>query len=276
MIVLRAIGRFFARIGRWIRDTAWVQPLLIVGGIFAIIFSIPYITKWVQSWFESGNQAESFFSEYKLSLEGCENGTSEADGLFKYMVGDESVNQEEAKAKYGDKFFIMLTKSDCEGCEDAYKGLKCLRDNWNKNEFSTGDTFRMYSLFVDTLDSDEEKNLFQEYFYNNYDVHFEELASAMTLAPYYSNKGGSTTSYATNIDSLADPESMSVPTLFYVDTAYNETASQKNRLQVTEVLFTVDAKDTQGSADFGRARTLFDCWRHEKGTIFASDYNSNN
>ena len=57
MKVLRAIGRFFARIGRWIRDTAWIQPLLIVGGIFGIIFSIPYITNWVKSWFAEGNAA---------------------------------------------------------------------------------------------------------------------------------------------------------------------------------------------------------------------------
>ena len=274
MILLRAIGRFFARIGRWIRDTAWVQPLLIVGGIFAIIFSIPYITKWVQSWYDSANAAESFFGEYELSLDDCEEGKSKADGLFKYLTGE--TDQEEGKKEYGEKFFIMLTQSDCEGCQDAYKGLKYLRDNWNKNEFSTGDTFRMYSLFVDTLDDDEEKNLFQEYFYNNYDVYFEELASSMTLAPYYANKGGSTSSYATNIDSLADPEAMSVPTLFYVDFSYNDTAAQKNDLKVTEVLFNVDAKDTQGSADLGRARTLFDCWNHAKGTIFASDYNSNN
>ena len=39
MAILRAIGRFFAKIGRWIRDTAWVQPLLIVGAIFGLIFS---------------------------------------------------------------------------------------------------------------------------------------------------------------------------------------------------------------------------------------------
>ena len=64
--------------------------------------------------------------------------------------------------------------------------------------------------------------------------------------------------------------------MFYVDFSYNETAAQKNDLKVTEVLFTVDAKDTQGSEDLGRARTLFDCWNHAKGTIFASDYNSNN
>ena len=74
MIILRAMGRFFARIGRWIRDTAWVQPLLIVGDIFAIIFSIPYITKWVQSWFDSSNAAQSFFSEYKLTLDDSEKG----------------------------------------------------------------------------------------------------------------------------------------------------------------------------------------------------------
>lgn len=273
MIILRAIGRFFARIGRWIRDTAWVQPLLIVGGIFAIIFSIPYITKWVQSWFDSSNAAQSFFNEYKISLDDADKGTSKADGLFKYLIGE--TDKEQGKKEYGEKFFIMLTKESCEGCEDTYKGLKYLRDNWNKNEFSTSDEFRMYSLFVDTTNSDD-KNMFQEYFYNSYDIYFEELASSMTLAPYYANKGGSTTSYATNIDSLGDPEAMSVPTLFYVDVAYNETAPQKNTLKITEILFTVDAKDTQGSADLGRARTLFDCWNHAKGTIFSNDYNQDN
>ena len=180
---------------------------------------------------------------------------------------------EEDKKQYGEKFFIMLTKEDCEGCEDAYKGLKYLRDNWNKNEFSTNDQFRMYSLFVDTT-NDDDKNLFQEYFYNNYDVYFEELASSMTLAPYYANKGGSTSSYATNIDSLADPEAMSVPTLFYVDFTNNNELPQKNSLNVTEIIFTIEAKDTQGGNDLGRARTLFDCWNHQD--IFSKDYQKDN
>ena len=267
MIVLRAIGRFFARIGRWIRDTAWVQPLLIVGGIFAIIFSIPYITKWVQSWYDSQNATESFFKEYKLSLTDAETQESDADGLFKYLTGQ--TDQETGKAKYGDKFFVMLTESECEGCATAYEGLKYLRDNWNKNEFSTGDEFRLYSLFVDET-NDDDKNLFKEYFYNNYDVNFEQLASSMTLSAYYTNKGGSSSTYATNIDSLADPEAMSVPTMFYVDFSYNETAPQKNALKVTEILFSFDAKDTQGGNALGRARTLFDCWNHTD--IFSSDY----
>ena len=49
MKVLRAIGGFFAKIGRWIANTAWIQPLLIVGGIFGIIFSIPYIKQAIDN-----------------------------------------------------------------------------------------------------------------------------------------------------------------------------------------------------------------------------------
>ena len=48
MKILRVIGAFFVKIGRWIANTAWVQPLLIVGGIFGIIFSIPYIKKAIE------------------------------------------------------------------------------------------------------------------------------------------------------------------------------------------------------------------------------------
>ena len=269
MIVLRAIGRFFARIGRWIRDTAWVQPLLIVGGIFAIIFSIPYITKWVQSWYDSSNAAESFFKEYKLSLSDSETGESDADGLFKYMLGD--TDQDAGKNKYGEKFFIMITESGCEGCEAPYEGLKYLRDNWNKNEFSTPDEFKLYSFFVDET-NDDDKNLFKEYFYNNYDVNFEELASSMTLSAYYTNQGGSSSTYAGHIDELADPDSMTAPILFYVDFTKNDELPQKNSLKITEVLFTVDAKDTQGGNTLGRARRLFDCWNH--ADIFAKDYQS--
>ena len=270
MIILRAIGRFFARIGRWIRDTAWVQPLLIVGGIFAIIFSIPYITRWVQSWYDSSNATESFFKEYNKSLVGAEEGKSDADKLFKYMSGQG--DQEAGKAEFGERFFIMFTKSDCEGCQSAYEGLKHLRDNWNKNEFTTGDQFRMYSLFVDTT-NDDDKNLFQDYLYNNYDVYFEELASALTLSPYYTNKGGDSSSYATNIDSLADPNAMSVPTLFYFDATKNQELKQKNQLKITEIVFDFSAKEGSDGA-LGRARTLFDCWNH--ADIFSEDYQKDN
>ena len=76
--VLRAIGGFFAKIGRWIANTAWVQPLLIVGGIFAIIFSIPYIKNWVKSWGEEEEVDEDleYYKNRAVSCEGAEDGTS--------------------------------------------------------------------------------------------------------------------------------------------------------------------------------------------------------
>ena len=268
MVILSAIGRFFARIGRWIRDTAWVQPLLIVGGIFAIIFSIPYITQWVNSWFDSANAAQSFFSEYKVSLKDSENSNSDADKLFNYLLNYQK-DSDDAK-KYGNKFFIMLTEEDCAGCTTTYEGLKYLRDNWNKSEFVTEgqDEFKLYSLFVDTTNDDDE-NLFKKYFYNTYDVNFEEVAGNMPLSPYYTNQGGAGSTYASNIDSLSDPNSMSVPTLFLVDLDYE--CAQQNQLGITEIIFTLETKNSQGSNALGRARTLFDCWNHTD--IFSTDYN---
>ncbi len=46
--VLNAIGKFFGRIWGWIKNTAWIQPLLIVGIIFGLIMSIKPITKLIQ------------------------------------------------------------------------------------------------------------------------------------------------------------------------------------------------------------------------------------
>ena len=94
MVVLRAIGSFFVKIGRWIKETAWIQPLLIVGGIFAIIFSIPYISNWVSSWFDDSNAATNFYEKYKVSLDGAEKGESDADadvnGMGVIRIGAET------------------------------------------------------------------------------------------------------------------------------------------------------------------------------------------
>ena len=73
MKVLSAIGRFFARIGRWIKETAWIQPLLIVGAIFAVIFAIPHIINGVKGWFNDSDSTNAFYAQYRLSLSGADN-----------------------------------------------------------------------------------------------------------------------------------------------------------------------------------------------------------
>ena len=70
MKILRAIGGFFAKIGRWIASTAWIQPLLIVGGIFGIIFSIPYIKKGIEGLQNDTTDYEyKYYSDRSLSLQ---------------------------------------------------------------------------------------------------------------------------------------------------------------------------------------------------------------
>ena len=138
MAVLRAIGRFFARIGRWIKETAWIQPLLIVGGIFAIIFSIPYLTKWVKSWFEDETASQKYYSSKKISLEKSDKHESDVDVLFDYMTAFSNLDEEGQKtgqAKFGKKFFVTLVQENCADCDSRYGAFKTLEENWGKGSF---------------------------------------------------------------------------------------------------------------------------------------------
>ena len=153
MIILKSIGAFFVRVWRWIKETAWVQPLLIVGAIFAVIFSIPYITEWAASWNQSGKGA--FYSSYQLSLEGEDTAdvkASKADAItaaieraneVAYAGTDNAAkSKEELKAiqdtnyadiikDYGEKFYLVYMADDNSTASEFEEGFKFLSDNWN-------------------------------------------------------------------------------------------------------------------------------------------------
>jgi len=277
MTILRAIGGFFCRIGRWIKETAWVQPLLIVGGIFLIIFSIPYITQWVQSWFNGTTAAVSFYNETKLKLENTEKGNSEADQLIEYMANYDT-KDEAAKNKYGKKFFINFVKKDCAVCESNYKGFETLRDYWNQGEFAITEegentTLKMYSIFIDEVNSDDE-NLFQKYFLDRYMEYFEELNASLQTSAYFKNKGGEGSSYDTDLKTICDYDGFAAPTTFLFDPErVDEELLEGNQLCVTKAVFTVDGKNGE-TGGFAKARTLFDCWCTKD--IFSSSYKGSN
>lgn len=60
--LFKAIGGFFKKIWEWIRQTAWVQPLLIVGIIFGLIFSINPIINAIQSAVNASNDGEFYYN----------------------------------------------------------------------------------------------------------------------------------------------------------------------------------------------------------------------
>lgn len=274
MIVLRILGRFFMRIGRWIRDTAWVQPLLIVGGIFAIIFSIPHITGWVSGWFKKGNATDAFYSNCALSYSGIEKGKSEIDQLFTYMDEKEKPQASQnpdiinkGEKKFGKKFFLCFVQKDCADCEINYKGFKTLKANWGKNEFSfdekyTKEDLRIYSIFIDKKDSsDKKKNLFKKWILetSTYDQIFEEVS---LLDNPYKAKTNGYDSIHSKVDSFVSP------TTFLVQ--FDNPSKPDNRVTwdtsfgVTEITFQFKGREgDKGSNSWNTARGIWDCWNHQ-------------
>ena len=273
MVVLRAIGRFFARIGRWIRDTAWVQPLLIVGGIFAIIFSIPYITKWVKSWGNDDTVAYvKYYEKKQISLESCDTKDSKVDKLFQYMVdfGEGKETADQVK-EFGTKFFLSFVQKGCSGCETNYEGLKYLEDNYKSNSLLSlgNDKFSMYSIFMDETDDDidYDGNLFDHYIADNYSQVFETVSEYTTSEGdywYLINQGGKDSSYYESAAGMADQ--MTSPTIFLMEM----TDDYRGTFGVSEVLFTYSAKKNQGTTSYAKALTLADCWNH--ADIFSDSY----
>lgn len=272
MVVLRAIGSFFVKIGRWIKETAWIQPLLIVGGIFAIIFSIPYISNWVSSWFSDADAATNFYKGYKVSLDGADKNDSDADALFSYMAKSDAEKTDAEKKKWGEKFYVVFVQEECAGCETIYKGFDVLDSNWHKGEFAKDgqtESFKMYTIFIDTEDeiNDVTENLFQKYFFDRVDYLFEDIIGVMQESNYVKNLASSA-SYLTDLQTLDDSTNFASPTVFLYDPACENNSTQ---LGVSEVLFTVSGKNNE-SGSYPIARTLFDCWYHQD--IFAEGYNA--
>ena len=267
MKVLSAIGGFFARIGRWIKETAWIQPLLIVGAIFAIIFAIPHIIDGVKGWFDESDAANKYFNKYSLSLnnavekEGAFVGTSKVDELLTYI---EDGNVEKVKSiTKEDRFFIAFVEEDNSSCKDLYGGLKMFQDKYNKNDEFKGlnGNFKLITIYTDTTDTvnDEEINLFDRVWSNHYSL-FETMADGTYLPNtfYALNKGYTQNNYESAFTSdKLDECPMNAPLLMYFDYTDDNKVTNKKVAGLSDVIFSLD-----GASDLEKARTLKNCWAH--------------
>ena len=276
MKVLSAIGRFFARIGRWIKETAWIQPLLIVGAIFAVIFAIPHIINGVKGWFNDSDSTNAFYAQYRLSLSGADNiktgedvGSSEVDKFFTYLA-DSSKEEDLIKMVGKERFFVAFVEKDSSSAEDLCGGLKTLRDKWNNAEFkdslSDKGSFKLITIYTDTKNNDDE-NLFDMVWRNHIEL-FEDLADGLNLPNTYYAKNNNylAEKYQSTFigsDEKTEECPMSTPLLMYFDFSKDGEGKPNNPNQnqtikgLSDVIFSVE-----GSSDLERARTLKDCWCH--------------
>lgn len=284
--VLRAIGGFFAKIGHWIANTAWVQPLLIVGGIFAIIFSIPYIKRGIEGLIAS-NQVDTklaFYTSRAVSLDKADVGTGEsrADKLFTWL---EEGNEEEIKKEFGEKFFLSFSEKTCDNCKDLVEGFTTFESKFsseyrlNKDK-DTGEElpgFKFYSIMADTFITDSNSSLKDKYpaqvILNRHQSLLEEIVAtyteektAQTGYEYclLNNLESGQEALITSISKLINIESdgIDVPTTFLIDLT-DKAPDTANVNGVTAIFFNYKnlMKEDSGNV-VHQAEFLRDCWTY--------------
>lgn len=250
MTILKAIGSFFTRIWRWIKETAWVQPLLIVGIIFGVIFSIPSITKGIQTAIDNANSTETFYQTYKKSMSGGKD--SEADKVIDII--EEKENNQDVASPYGNKFFLVFVSENCDPCTTARGGFEKLKENWKSTYIpKDGLDFNMVSIFTDevTPQTTTRESAFTQYMDRNSSF-FEEAAQVGRESQYFLND--KITDKDLGYLESADPEEFVAPTILLIDFGKDG----KTGPGVSEVMFGVTGND-----DYDKAQLLIDCWNGE-------------
>lgn len=250
MIVLKAIGAFFVRIWRWIKETAWVQPLLIVGIIFAVIFSIPSIVNGITSLNESLSSSEAYYHKFQESL--VDGAQSNADKLTDNIL--DMAKNPSAESKYGDKFFLMFVSEDCTSCKEAKNGFSTLESHFGDSlQPKDKKPFKMYTIFTDEVTSDTttKETAFVQYMDRN-STFFEEAAGDGYQTDYYLN-GKITDADLKTVESV-DPDNFLTPTIMLIDYENQEETGGT----ISEIMFGVT-----GDNDWQKANVLLDCWNHE-------------
>ena len=290
MNILKKIGTPFIAIWRWIKETAWVQPLLIVGIIFAIIFSIPSITKGIQGLM---NQQESdivYFQQHQLSLKGSKSGEEnsqaniffdnfvEAQGLWENGDKEGARDLLSSYSNNGDKFFLFFVQEECAGCTSLKEGAEYLEDNWSTYVTDSKEaSFHFQSIIVDQeIDDqyyeDENKHPIDDLVtYQSYLEFYRIVMGNIQNQRYYINVGirdgssGQNTIYS-NTEALINTTDLQTPTIMLLDLTDANTSSYI----VSEVFYTSDATFSAASDVYGKASFIADAWTYDG--IFGNDY----
>lgn len=294
MVILKSIGAFFVRIWRWIKETAWVQPLLIVGAIFAIIFSIPSITKAIDSW--SASNTAGWLLNYRYSLDGEvfeSDDATEADKLTKkvynatryaYGLDDSSKSVFDEMATSETKFFLVYFNSTSSDASNITSTFKYLQENWDNANYGLGlNDDKDLSFNVKVIYTDEESDNDQDFESKNNPSAFSRYLSvfndffAITSEvlydrPYRINASIEESKYdafGCNSTSSTDTDfssSFPKPTILLCD--FTDKAVSAGTAGVSQIAFSLP-----GSDNLENARFLCDMWNHTNDRSMDPDNN---
>lgn len=272
--VLGAIGGFFVKIGRWIANTAWVQPLLIVGGIFAIIFSIPYIKRGIEGLVNANKKDEDliYLQDRKISLTNAEEGKSDVDKLLTYL---EDGDYASLKTDFAEKFFLTFVSETCDSCKKGIGGFKRLESGFT-SEFDCEGSFKNYTIFIDTTNDDGD-NLLKKVFINHEDFfddvvgQFGENEDYPLLKNVDSSKKSTVLSNILSLAKAVTGESdIQTPTTFLVDVTTIGQSQESFVCGVSAIFFNYIDLISEEVNDFTKGKFLSYAWKYED--VFSPDY----
>jgi len=222
----KKIGAPFVAVGRWIKETAWVQPLLIVGVIFAIIFCIPSITNAIKEAMATDDL--DWYAAQQISLEGTYSHESEANSFFdaysvaaSYWENGDYDDARETMKKYSSqgRFMLYFVQSDCSGCEEVQEASEYLVENWSSliggSSSSATDypSFSYKSIICDQeIEDDDRYSKIKAFDYlygdGNYYDFINDCQYAGTTSNYY-RYGSNSSTIKSNLESLVGSDTSS-------------------------------------------------------------------
>lgn len=268
---LKVIGTPFIKLWTWIKETAWVQPLLIVGIIFAVIFSIPSITSWVQSW-NFGSDTYTFLQNKKLSLEGMTDVPSgQAADFFssyvsareKWSNDDKEGARNDMKAYVGDsnKMILFFVAEDDTGASVNEAANYLVNEGWSNlvtAEFPEAPAFQYQAIFTDqTIDLGDDDDTYKDknpfaYLWQSadYQQFVEDAYFVTTVSPYYINleEASAKTTLKNNAENIVSSSNYTSNLAYYVTIDLTDTNTTDNI--ITNVFFEITGADKYEKAEF--------------------------
>lgn len=203
--VFRAIGRFFKSIWRYVKQNAWIQPILMVGLIFAIIFGLtaaPDAWDTVKGWFTTDSEEPQHVEE--LGGSDSKDGES-AEGtkdLIKMFEDDET-------------FIVIFGGTDCSLCKSFNKSVLNVYLDSDQGKKYRDDIYYYYSNqyieYINSVYEDDGKDAAQDLV----DIYEDKLMTSYYIPAYEEFEGNEYSTMSTVGDEI-EFYSAETPAILYV------------------------------------------------------------
>lgn len=144
----------------WFKEAAWLQVLLIVGVVVALVISIPYIVSAITNAVD--DTSSDFFNSHRIKYDEytdmvIEN-TSASDAKTDGAVGEGKTTWTEPANTTKEGFVVLFYKSNCDNCNTMQSHVEDWYDNFNSKYANNNIKFYTIDVSWDDDNDDDAKN----------------------------------------------------------------------------------------------------------------------